>query len=129
MAELSVVLPPKDPPDAESLGAAPLTITYYLTGEIAIETTVLGEARNVVNVAILAGSLTVWSGTLTQQAPNLKTTYAITVGKVTIETGAEFELTIPTQLQPGQVFLKCIVDQQGVSTPFNGQVATWKLTG
>lgn len=132
MAELSVVVPSRDLPEADRLAAAPIVITYYITSEVSIQTTVLGDARNIVSVAIMAGSITAWSGTMTQQFPELKTTFPVTIGGVTIETGAEFRLTVPTgppAPQAGQVFLQCTIDAQGTSQAFSAQIANWNLTG
>ncbi len=132
MTELSVVLPSRELPESGRLAAAPIVITYYLTTEISIQTTVLGEARNIASVAIMAGSITAWSGTMTQQFPEVVTQFPVTIGGVTIEKGAEFRLTVPTggpAPQPGQVSLQCVMDAQGTSQPFSGQIASWNLTG
>ena len=128
MAELSVVVPSRDLPQNEKPGSGPIAITYTLTGELATRTTVLGEARNIANVEILAGTLTAWSAALTQQAPEAMTPYEIVIGNAAIEAGAVFRLTIPTAIQAGQVMLKCVLKQHGVSTPFAAQIASWKLT-
>ena len=126
--ELSVVLPSRELPEADRLAASPIVITYPLTTELSIQTTVVGDARNVATVAILAGSITAWSGNMTQVFPEVKTTYKVTVGNVSVEAGADFHLTVPTASQAGQVMLQCTLDAQGTSQPFAGQVATWPLT-
>ena len=84
---------------AEAAAAAPMVISYILTSEVTIQTTVIGDARNIASVAILDGSVTVWTTTLTQAAPDSETPYALVLCRFKIDAGAGFHLTIPTSLQ------------------------------
>jgi hypothetical protein len=112
----------------EQLAAAPLVINYMLTSQVTIQTTVLGDARNIATVSIIDGSLTMWSTTLTQAAPNATTPYALVMGTVTIDAGAGFELTIPTSVQNGSVMFNGTIVQAGNSSPYAAQVSSWPLT-
>lgn len=124
---LQVTAPTEFTPKAAA--AAPLVINYVLTAEVTIQTTVIGDQRNVASVAILDGSLTVWSATLTQPAPDAETTYALVLGSIKIDAGAGVELTIPTAIQNGSVMFQATIEQQGTSTPISAQIASWPLSG
>ena len=114
---------------AEAAAAAPMVISYILTSEVTIQTTVIGDARNIASVAILDGSVTVWTTTLTQAAPDSETPYALVLGSIKIDAGAGFHLTIPTSIQNGSVMMDATIEQQGTKTPFGSQVASWPLSG
>jgi hypothetical protein len=114
----------------ERLAAAPLVINYILTSEVTIQTTVIGDARNIASVAIIDGSVTVWSTTLTQASPNAETPYALQLGSIKIDAGAGLHLTIPTSIQNGNVVLEATIEQaSNPPQPFAAQVASWPLTG
>ena len=122
----------KGPSDngAQQVAAAPLVINYMMTSQVSIQTTVLGDARNIATVAIIYGSLTMWSTTLTQIAPNATTPYALVMGSVTVDAGAGFQLTIPTSVQNGNVmFDGTIVQGSNPPTPYAAQVSSWPLSG
>lgn len=115
---------------AAAAAGAPLVINYILSSQVSITTTVTGDARQYATVAILNGSLTAWSTSLTQLSPTAELPYDIAAGQMTIKAGATFTLTIPTTLLPGSVF-----GQMTIVTPTNpkGQpvgitVASWPLT-
>ena len=114
---------------AERAAAAPLVISYILTSEVTIQTTVIGDARNIAMVAILDGSMTVWTTTLTQAAPDSETPYALQLGSIKIDAGAGFHLTIPTAIQNGSIMMDATVEQQGTGTPFAAQVSSAPLSG
>jgi hypothetical protein len=83
----------------------------------------------VASVAILDGSLTVWTATLTQPAPDAETTYDLILGSIKIDSGAGFHMTIPTAIQNGSVMFEATIEQQGTKTPISAQVASWPLSG
>jgi hypothetical protein len=119
---------PKAPTDV-SVAAAPLVITYVLSSQVSIVTTVTGDARQYANVAIQNGSLVAWSASLTQLNNAQQLPYDITAGQMTIKQGATFTMTVPTAQQAGFVF-----DQMTIVTPLNPsgqqygiQVASWPL--
>lgn len=127
MAEPAVVI---EAPD-QLLANAPITVLYHLTTELTVETSVVGEALNIANITVKAGSIDSWAGTLTQILPSAATTFPITVGNVTIKQGAKFRMTVPTpgpEGQPGQVYLECMIEAQGVEQPFSARIATWTLS-
>lgn len=69
-----------------------------------------------------------WSGSMTQGAPKVVVDTEITFGTTTIKQGATFTLTIPTQMQNGQVIFSGEVASGG--NPFQKttvQVAQWPL--
>jgi hypothetical protein len=110
---------------------APITILYHLNTELVVETTVIGEARNIVTVALKHGSTTLWSVTMTETSPVAKTTFPIRIGSLEIQKGATFEMTIPTagpEGQPGQVFMQATIVVHGAEQPFSAVVATWPLS-
>ena len=117
--------------EADGLSAnAPITILYHLNTELVVETTIIGEARNIVTVALKHGSTTLWSVTMTETSPIAKTTFAIRIGSLEIEKGATFEMTIPTggaEGQQGQVFMEATIKVHGAEQPFSAVVATWTL--
>ncbi len=130
MTESAIAAPPTELPEDLELSGAPIVITYYITSEFSVQTTVLGEARNAVNVSLMAGSIPLWSGSLTQALPEAKTTFPVVVGNLEIKEGATLKLTIPTggpTPQPGQVFFQCKIVAQGTERPFSAPVATWNL--
>lgn len=111
--------------------AAPITILYHLNTELVVETSIVGDARNIVTVALRHGASSLWSVTMTETAPVAKTTYAIRIGSLEIEKGATFEMTIPTsgqEGQPGQVFMEATIKVHGAEQPFSAVVATWTLS-
>lgn len=112
----------------ETAGSAPLVQNYILTGQLTIQTTIIGPNRDIATVAVLSGSLVLWSQTLTQAMPTAKTTYPLSAGGTTIETGAEFTLAIPTQTQNGSVTMAATIDANGTRSQFGAQVANWPLT-
>lgn len=112
----------------EQAGAAPLVINYILTSEVTIQTTVIGDSRNIASVAIIDGSVTVWTTTLTQAAPDAETPYALQLGSIKIDAGAGLHMTIPTAIQNGSVMFNATIEQGGTSTPFASQVASWPLS-
>jgi hypothetical protein len=114
---------------AETVGKGPMKITYYLSAQVTIVTSVIGDARNIASVTIMDGTATAWSGTMVQATPDIDIPYALQLSSVKIETGASFHLTIPTGLQNGNVMMHATIDQQGTSTPVNVQIASWPASG
>ncbi len=110
--------------------AAPLVLTFILSSQVSIVTTVTGDARQYANVAIQNGSITAWSASLTQLNNSQQLPYDIVAGQMTIKKGATFTLTVPTSSQQGFVF-----SQMTIVTPENPdgqqygiQVASWPLS-
>jgi hypothetical protein len=83
----------------------PQSQIYALTPEISIQTAIRGEAKSVVEIVLLNGSKTMYTATLMQTAPLVRTKSDIVLGTALIKAGATFKLTIPTQLQKGSVIM------------------------
>ena len=115
---------------AELAAASPLVISFVLSSQLSIVTTVTGDARQNATVALVNGSVTLWSTTLTQFTPTAEIPYDIVGGPLTIKKGGGFTLTIPTAGQAGSVVASLTVvtptAPQGI--PFNATVATWTLS-
>lgn len=115
---------------AASLAAAPLTITQVLSGQVAVSTTVSGEARQYATVSILNGSASLWSTTLTQFNSTAVTPYDIVAGQITISEGCGFTLTIPTSIMQGAVVANLTITTP--TTPKGNRytitVASWGLS-
>lgn len=90
---LSIETPPAD-----------LSITTWISGEVAIKTVVKGKARNVAEVTIVFGAMPGWTVTLTQFTPKATIPTDIIVGEQTVKKGGTFNLIIPTPLQQGSIF-------------------------
>jgi hypothetical protein len=109
--------------------AEPIVKTYNLNPVCEIVTTISGDARNIAQVEIKSGAETVYSGTMMQQSPDLKTQQDYVLGTFTLKAGAHFHLTIPTSLQSGNVVLKGeSKSEDNPFAPFSAQVADWKST-
>lgn len=113
---------------AELMASAPLKFSYPITPEVYIDTTVTGDSRQNASVSIVYGSMTLWSGTMTQFAPEITTPFEIKAGSITIEEGGTFTLTIPTSLQNGSVAANLMIKSSTSTVPFNAFVATWPLS-
>lgn len=122
-------------PETETLtvtaaASAPLVINYILSSQVSIVTTVTGDARQYATVAIVNGSLTAWSASLTQLNNSQQLPYDIVAGQMTIKKGATFTLTIPTTSQAGSVFgqLTIVTPQNPDGQQYGIQVASWPLS-
>lgn len=113
---------------AELMTSAPLKFSYSITPEVSIDTTVTGESRQNASVSIVYGSMTLWSGTMTQFAPEITTPFEIKAGSITIEEGGTFTLTIPTSMQNGSVAASLMIKTATSTVPFNAFVASWPLS-
>lgn len=113
---------------AERLNSSPLKFSYSITSEVSIDTTVSGDSRQNASVSIVYGSMTLWSGTMTQFDPEIKTPFEIKAGSITIEEGGTFTLTIPTSLQNGSVAANLMIKSSTSTVPFNALVASWPLS-
>jgi hypothetical protein len=110
-------------------GSAPLQFTCWLTPSVSVVTNVFGDARNQVLVSIIYGTITIWNGTMMQTAPTLVINTELIYGSLRISRGATFTLTIPTQIQPGDVFLQIeVLSPPNPAQPFAALVATWPLS-
>ena len=116
---------------AEAAAAAPLTFTYPISAQVSITTTVSGDARQYATVGIVNGSALLWTATLTQFAPTAEIPYDVLAGQLTIKAGGMFTLTIPTNLQPGNVVANLVIatPTNPKGQPFQAMVAQWNLTG
>ena len=113
---------------AELMASAPLKFSYPITPEVSIDTTVSGDSRQNATVSIIYGSMTLWSGTMTQFAPEITTPFEIKAGSITIEEGGTFTLTIPTSMQNGAVAANLKIKTATSTVPFNALVASWPLS-
>ena len=112
----------------ETLVTGPLIVTYPITASVSIVTTVTGDARQYANVAIVYGSLTTWSGTMTQLAPTITIPYDIVAGEITIKKEGSFTLTVPTSIQNGSVVASLTIESGTQTVPFTATVAIWPLS-
>lgn len=112
----------------EVLASAPLKFSYPITPEVSIDTTVTGDSRQYATVSIVYGSLSLWSGTMTQLAPKIEIPYDIVAGSITIDQGGTFTLTVPTTLQNGSVAASLVITTATSKVPFNAIVASWPLS-
>lgn len=114
---------------AERAVSGPLVFTFVLSSTVSITTAVTGDARQNATVAILNGSVTLWSATLTQFEPTATIPFDLIAGTLTIKKGGTFVLQIPTTLQNGTVIANLTIatlnNPQG--TPFTATVASWPL--
>lgn len=110
-------------------GAGPLSFTFWISSTVSIVTNVFGDARNNATVTIYNGSLPIWSGTMTQASPTITIPFDLYLGAVIINKGMTFNLTIPTQMQPGSVVMSGMVTTPpNPPQPFSAQIASWPLT-
>lgn len=106
-----------------------MQFTYWLTSSVSVVTNVYGDARNQVLVSLMYGSVLIWNGTLMQTAPTLVINTELIDGSLKISRGATFTLTIPTEIQPGGVFLQIeVLSPPNPLTPFAALVASWPLS-
>ncbi|UIJ71026.1 hypothetical protein [Aurantimonas sp. HBX-1] len=115
---------------AELAAASPLVINFVLSPQLTISTTVTGDARQNATVALVNGSVTLWSTTLTQFTPTATIPFDIVAGQLTIKKGGGFTLTVPTAGQAGSVVasLTVVTPTAPDGIPFNATVATWTLS-
>jgi hypothetical protein len=120
----------QDSMSVKAAAGAPLVINYILSSQVSIVTTVTGDARQYATVAIVNGSLTAWSASLTQLNNSQQLPYDIVAGQMTIKKGATVTLTIPTTSQAGSVFatLTIVTPQNPKGQDYSIQVATWPLS-
>ena len=113
-----------------AIAAAPLVLSFVLSSQLSIVTTVTGDARQYATVAIQNGSLTAWSASLTQLNNSQQLPYDIVAGQMTIKKGATFTLTVPTAQQQGFVFaqMTVVTPQNPEGQSYGIQVATWPLS-
>ncbi len=116
-------------PSLKESGLTASTVIIFPIGpELSIQTTISGSANQNAVVAIIAGSVTLWSVTLTQFVDKGVTPFPVSAGGVTIETGATFDMTIPAANQQGSVFASLTTQTQTAPpVQFGGVVATWGL--
>lgn len=114
--------------DVKALVNSPLEIIYPLGPQGKIKTIVTGEARNIATVIIYSGSMIVYTGTMTQTAPNLVASSILNVGDLVMK-NTTFKLTIPTEYQMGSNFMTTTFKSgDNPEQPFSGVVASWTLT-
>jgi len=114
--------------DLKNLAAAPLSFTYPITASVSILTTVTGDSRQYATVAVVYGSMSLWSGTMTQLAPEITIPFDIVAGEITIKEGGAFKLTVPTTMQNGSVAANLTIMSATQTVPFTATVANWPLS-
>lgn len=114
----------------EGAAAAPLVITFPISGAVSIVTTVTGDARQNASVQIVNGAFSLWSTQLTQFTPTATLPYDVIAGEMTFKQGGSFTLTIPTVNQNGNVVTQCIIvtPTNPKGQPFAAMVASWTLS-
>jgi hypothetical protein len=110
----------------ETIGAAPLTIDYWLVPAIDFRTIVTGANRDTAGITVYYVTTPLASTTLTQLQPtqNLPTMQG---GQYKI-TDASVTLTVPTPTTDGNVMLTCtltVTGQQPVQASL--PIASWPL--
>jgi hypothetical protein len=112
-----------------SVADNPLQFTFPLSPSVSVVTNVFGTARNMASVAILSGTITVWTGTMIQTAPVATIPYELRLGSMNIKAGTTFTLTIPTTMQNGNVFMQGeLQSPPNPWQPIAAIVAMWPLT-
>lgn len=107
----------------------PLVFTFVLSATVSITVTVTGDARQYATVAIVNGSVTLWSVTLTQFETTATLPFDVIAGPLTIKKGSGFVLQIPTTLQNGSVVatLTVATPNNPNGTTFSATIASWPL--
>jgi hypothetical protein len=115
--------------DAVLQGNAPLQFTCWLTPSVSVVTNVYGDARDEVLVSLIYGTVMIWNGTMMQSAPTVVIKTELIDGSLRISSGATFTLTIPSQIQPGNVFLQIeVLSPPNPLQPFSALIASWPLS-
>lgn len=101
---------------------------YNLGPEGIVLTEIKGEEKNMAYVTFYAGSMELYTVTLTQVQPTATLSSDLILGGFTIKKGAKLKMQIPTELQDGYVFLACqFKSGDGDETNFGSIVSTWNL--
>lgn len=107
---------------------SPDSIVYHLTPTLTVVTKPLGTVKNNANVTFYAGSILLYTVTVTQTSPVSVCSYNLLLGSVKIEQGMQLTLQIPSSLQPGSIFLQATYSDLNVpQTTINAMVATWSM--
>ncbi|MGC1498130.1 MAG: hypothetical protein WA790_20155 [Sulfitobacter sp.] len=114
-------------PTAAALTSGPLKFSYPITPLVSLDTVVSGEARNVANVSVVYGSLTLWSGTMMQLAETITIPFDLVAGEITIEKGGTFTMSPPTATQEGSVIASLVIKSSTSTVPFTARIAHWPL--
>lgn len=111
------------------LMAAPIKVTYDLTPQINIVTTITGDNRDQTVVIINDINTEMWSGSMMKASPAVVTPNDLKIGNTTIKSGAAFHLVPPSAFQQGRVTLECEMKSgDNPFFPYSAVVATWNLS-
>ncbi|HVZ37961.1 MAG TPA: hypothetical protein VHI13_01695 [Candidatus Kapabacteria bacterium] len=111
----------------ETTEANDLKISFQLTPQITIVTTVQGPTRSVTNETIVMCDVPVWSGTLTPVSPTEQLPIDIVFCNTTVEKNATLALIVPAPGRPGAVRFQGTVISPGTgATPYDVVVAVWE---
>ncbi|WP_299587810.1 hypothetical protein [Mucilaginibacter sp.] len=107
----------------------PIVKSYTLGNEGKIVTTVTGDDRDVASIAIFKVNTQVYTTTLNALQLDATTKHDLIIGSLTILKGATLSLTVPSNFQPGSVFLNCMLKSgDNDPAPFSAMVAQWPLS-
>lgn len=100
--------------------------TFFLSSELKAQTTVRGPTKSNVTVDLYAGSTLLYSVTMTQASPVAQIPQELILGDVRLAAGAKFFLTIPTELQQGQLLMQGQFQSRNIPpTSISANIAMW----
>lgn len=100
--------------------------TFFLSPELKAQTTVRGLTKSNVTVDLYAGSTLLYSVSMNQASPVARIPDELILGDVRVAAGAKFILTIPTQLQLGQVLMQGQYQSRNTpQTAISADIAVW----
>jgi hypothetical protein len=103
-----------------------LDTTIALAPDFFAHTVVSGANRTDVTVTLLAGSAVMYTVSVTQASPVAVISDSLALGDVHVAAGTRFTMTIPTQLQRGQMFMQALFQSSNIPpTSFAAAIATW----
>ena len=110
---------------AQSFGSAgPLSITFPLTPNLSLVTTVYGNGLSDATVTVVTGSVVLDVVTLDPESPVGSVLFPIEVDGVTIDQG-QLVLTAPSSSSGGSVFMQATFTVNGRVAPLSAQIASW----
>lgn len=100
--------------------------SFFLSPVLKAQTTVRGLTKANVTVDLYAGSVLMYSVSLNQASPVAQIPDELVLGEVRVAAGAKFILTIPTELQQGQLLMQAQYQSRNTPpTSISADIATW----
>ncbi|MBS1912325.1 MAG: hypothetical protein JST22_10095 [Bacteroidetes bacterium] len=104
-----------------------LRISFQLTEQITIVTTVQGPTRSATSETIVMCGVPVWSGMLTPVSPTGQLPVDVVFCGTTVKENATLTLTVPVPELPGAVrFQGTIISPGAEPIPYDVVVAVWE---